>query len=102
MKMICMNIEFGFLELEQENDAPEVAVARLFASVKKSGAEYNYGHFTHCLQQLPSERETQVFIIFLCIYILFASNTYGYIYIYIYVIRQQPLKSKLCWFLVKK
>ena len=46
----------------QENDAPEVAVARLFASVNKNGAEYNYGHLTHtqCLQQLPSEREAQV------------------------------------------
>ncbi|KAL4570944.1 hypothetical protein LXL04_026609 [Taraxacum kok-saghyz] len=39
----------------KENDAPEVAVARLFASVNKSG------HLTHtqCLQQLPSEREAQ-------------------------------------------
>ncbi|CAI9274231.1 unnamed protein product [Lactuca saligna] len=50
---------FGTDSTSKENDAPEVAVARLFASVKKSGAEYNYGHFTHCLQQLPSERETQ-------------------------------------------
>ncbi|XP_076935102.1 protein transport protein SEC16B homolog [Bidens hawaiensis] len=38
----------------KENDAPEVAVARLFASVKRS-AEYNYGAFAHCLQHIPSE-----------------------------------------------
>ncbi|KAI3687229.1 hypothetical protein L1987_80923 [Smallanthus sonchifolius] len=43
----------------KENDAPEVAVARLFASVK-SNAEYNnYGAFSHCLQQLPSEVQTR-------------------------------------------
>lgn len=50
---------FGTDAASKENDAPEVAVAKLFASVKKSNAEYNYGQFTHCLQQLPSERETQ-------------------------------------------
>ncbi|XP_076881723.1 protein transport protein SEC16B homolog [Bidens hawaiensis] len=38
----------------KENDAPEVAVVRLFASVKRS-AEYNYGAFAHCLQHIPSE-----------------------------------------------
>ncbi|KAL8216435.1 hypothetical protein R6Q57_023272 [Mikania cordata] len=42
----------------KENDAPEVAVARLFASVKS--AEYNnYGAFAHCLQQVPSEAQTR-------------------------------------------
>ncbi|KAK9075737.1 hypothetical protein SSX86_004066 [Deinandra increscens subsp. villosa] len=43
--------------LKESND-PEVAVARLFASVKSS-AEYKSGAFVHCLQQVPSERETQ-------------------------------------------
>ncbi|KAI3821843.1 hypothetical protein L1987_09416 [Smallanthus sonchifolius] len=45
----------------KENDAPEVAVARLFASVKSSAEYNNYGAFSHCLQQVPSEvqiRET--------------------------------------------
>ncbi|KAK6947573.1 Ancestral coatomer element 1, Sec16/Sec31 [Dillenia turbinata] len=37
----------------KENDSPEAAVAKLFASVKRHGAQY--GALTHCLQQLPSE-----------------------------------------------
>ncbi|XP_076931869.1 protein transport protein SEC16B homolog [Bidens hawaiensis] len=36
----------------KENDAPEVAVARLFASVKG-------GAFAHCLQHVPSEIQTR-------------------------------------------
>ncbi|KAI3813066.1 hypothetical protein L1987_17782 [Smallanthus sonchifolius] len=48
---------FGTDATSKENDAPEVAVARLFASVRKSS---DYGHFSKCLQQLPSEREIQL------------------------------------------
>ncbi|KAI7742697.1 hypothetical protein M8C21_020704, partial [Ambrosia artemisiifolia] len=42
-----------------ENDAPEVAVARLFASVKSSSEYNNYGAFSHCLQHVPSEAQTR-------------------------------------------
>ncbi|KAM0061470.1 putative COPII coat assembly protein, Sec16 [Helianthus debilis subsp. tardiflorus] len=45
----------------KENDAPELAVARLFASVKNSAEYNNYGAFANCLQHVPSEvqaRET--------------------------------------------
>nr|GEY08039.1 protein transport protein SEC16B homolog isoform X1 [Tanacetum cinerariifolium] len=50
---------FGSDNSLKENDAPEVAVAKLFASVKNS-AEYNsYGAFAHCLQQVPSEGQTR-------------------------------------------
>ncbi|XP_024993796.1 protein transport protein SEC16A homolog isoform X2 [Cynara cardunculus var. scolymus] len=49
---------FGADATLKENDAPEVAVARLFASVRTNSAEYSdYGHFTNCLQPLPSEGE---------------------------------------------
>ncbi|GJS50730.1 protein transport protein Sec16B homolog isoform X1 [Tanacetum coccineum] len=51
---------FGTDTTSKENDAPDVAVARLFASAKKSNAEYgNYGAFANCLQQLPSEGRTR-------------------------------------------
>ncbi|KAK9079956.1 hypothetical protein SSX86_001631 [Deinandra increscens subsp. villosa] len=43
----------------KENDAPEVAVARLFASVKNSAECNTYGAFAHCLQQVPSEVQTR-------------------------------------------
>ncbi|KAF5795796.1 putative COPII coat assembly protein, Sec16 [Helianthus annuus] len=43
----------------KENDAPEVAVARLFASVKSSAEYNNYGAFPQCLQQVPSEGQTR-------------------------------------------
>ncbi|KAJ0681413.1 putative COPII coat assembly protein, Sec16 [Helianthus annuus] len=43
----------------KENDAPEVAVARLFASVKSSAEYHNYGAFSHCLQHVPSEAQTR-------------------------------------------
>ncbi|XP_024985176.1 protein transport protein SEC16B homolog isoform X2 [Cynara cardunculus var. scolymus] len=52
---------FGSDTTLKENDAPELAVARLFASVKGSAEYNNYGAFAHCLQQVPSEgqiRET--------------------------------------------
>ncbi|PWA66364.1 ancestral coatomer element 1, Sec16/Sec31 [Artemisia annua] len=51
---------FGTDTTSKENDAPDIAVARLFASAKKSNAEYgNYGAFANCLQQLPSEGRTR-------------------------------------------
>ncbi|XP_076881388.1 protein transport protein SEC16B homolog [Bidens hawaiensis] len=43
----------------KENDAPEVAVARLFASVKNTAEYNNHGAFAHCLQQVPSEAQTR-------------------------------------------
>ncbi|KAM0061468.1 putative COPII coat assembly protein, Sec16 [Helianthus debilis subsp. tardiflorus] len=43
----------------KENEAPEVAVARLFASVKSSAEYHNYGAFAHCLQHVPSEAQTR-------------------------------------------
>ncbi|XP_024996970.1 protein transport protein SEC16B homolog [Cynara cardunculus var. scolymus] len=51
---------FGTDTTSKENDAPDVAVARLFASAKRSSAEYvDYGAFTNCLQQFPSEGQSQ-------------------------------------------
>ncbi|CAA2974896.1 Hypothetical predicted protein [Olea europaea subsp. europaea] len=40
----------------KESDVPESAVAKLFASAKKNGAQFSqYGAVSHCLQHLPSE-----------------------------------------------
>ncbi|KAL7144028.1 hypothetical protein ABFS83_08G231200 [Erythranthe nasuta] len=45
----------------KESDAPESAVARLFASAKGSGSQFNqYGAVAQCLQQMPSEGQMQV------------------------------------------
>jgi hypothetical protein len=47
--------------LNQENDAPESAVAKLFASAKVSGTEFTqYGMPSHCLQSFPSEEQMRV------------------------------------------
>ncbi|XP_047948533.1 protein transport protein SEC16B homolog isoform X1 [Salvia hispanica] len=46
--------------MKQENDAPESAVAKLFASAKGNTLQFNqYGNVTQCLQQLPSEGQLQ-------------------------------------------
>ncbi|XP_042054595.1 protein transport protein SEC16B homolog isoform X3 [Salvia splendens] len=46
--------------MKQENDAPESAVAKLFASAKRNALQFNqYGNVTQCLQQLPSEGQLQ-------------------------------------------
>ncbi|XP_071690032.1 protein transport protein SEC16B homolog isoform X2 [Rutidosis leptorrhynchoides] len=51
---------FGTDTTSKENDAPDVAVARLFATAKKNSAEYSdYGVFANCMQQLPSEGLTR-------------------------------------------
>ncbi|KAM0007476.1 putative COPII coat assembly protein, Sec16 [Helianthus debilis subsp. tardiflorus] len=51
---------FGTDTTTKENDVPDVAVARLFASATKNSAEYaDYGAFSNCLQQLPSEGRTR-------------------------------------------
>ncbi|KAK4483610.1 hypothetical protein RD792_010809 [Penstemon davidsonii] len=40
----------------KESDAPESAVARLFASAKRNGSQFSqYGAVAQCLQQMPSE-----------------------------------------------
>ncbi|MED6215753.1 hypothetical protein PIB30_001374 [Stylosanthes scabra] len=47
---------FGSDNKLKENDTPESAVAKLFASAKTSGQEFaQYGAVKHCLQNLPSE-----------------------------------------------
>ncbi|ESW29348.1 hypothetical protein PHAVU_002G063200 [Phaseolus vulgaris] len=47
---------FGTDTLLKENDTPESAVAKLFASSKMSGTEFpQYGTPSHCLQNLASE-----------------------------------------------
>ncbi|XP_075086584.1 protein transport protein SEC16B homolog [Nicotiana tabacum] len=47
---------FGTEAVLKESDAPETAVAKLFASVKRNGMQFNqYGAVAQCLQQLPSE-----------------------------------------------
>ncbi|PON93029.1 COPII coat assembly protein, Sec [Trema orientale] len=49
---------FGSDTVLRENDTPESAVAKLFASAKRSGEQFNeYGAISHCLQKLPSEAE---------------------------------------------
>ncbi|PON40658.1 COPII coat assembly protein, Sec [Parasponia andersonii] len=51
---------FGSDTVLRENDTPESAVAKLFASAKRSGGQFNeYGAISHCLQKLPSEAEIQ-------------------------------------------
>ncbi|KAL8210127.1 hypothetical protein R6Q57_006859 [Mikania cordata] len=51
---------YGTDTTSKENDAPDVAVARLFASAKKNNAEYvDYRAFSNCLQHLPSEGQTR-------------------------------------------
>nr|CAN66784.1 hypothetical protein VITISV_013511 [Vitis vinifera] len=48
--------------IDAENDTPESAVAKLFASAKRNGAQFSgYGALTQCLQQLPSEGQIRVF-----------------------------------------
>uniref|UniRef100_A0A7N1A7E9 Protein transport protein sec16 n=1 Tax=Kalanchoe fedtschenkoi TaxID=63787 RepID=A0A7N1A7E9_KALFE len=44
---------FGSDTSSKANDSPELAVAKLFASVK--GNDGQYAHLAHCLQHLPSE-----------------------------------------------
>ncbi|CAK8539484.1 unnamed protein product [Lathyrus sativus] len=52
---------FGTDTILKENDAPELAVAKLFASAKVRGAEFTqYGMPSHCLQNLPSEEQMRV------------------------------------------
>ncbi|XP_027359993.1 protein transport protein SEC16B homolog [Abrus precatorius] len=47
---------FGTDTILKENDTPESAVAKLFASAKMSGTEFpQFGMPSHCLQNLPSE-----------------------------------------------
>nr|KYP67164.1 Protein transport protein Sec16B [Cajanus cajan] len=47
---------FGTDTILKENDTPESAVAKLFASAKMSSTEFpQYGMPSHCLQNLPSE-----------------------------------------------
>ncbi|KAK6935175.1 Sec16, central conserved domain [Dillenia turbinata] len=58
LKIVCQHYgklrsPFGSDSALKENDSPEAAVAKLFASAKRHGAQY--GALTHCLQQLPSE-----------------------------------------------
>ncbi|RDX87139.1 Protein transport protein SEC16B-like protein, partial [Mucuna pruriens] len=49
---------FGTAAILKENDTPESAVAKLFASAKMSGKEFTqYGVLSHCLQTLPSEAQ---------------------------------------------
>ncbi|KAK7330766.1 hypothetical protein VNO77_24965 [Canavalia gladiata] len=49
---------FGTDTILKENDTPESAVAKLFASAKMSGKEFTqYGALSHCLQNLPSEAQ---------------------------------------------
>ncbi|KAL2321568.1 hypothetical protein Fmac_025947 [Flemingia macrophylla] len=49
---------FGTNNKLKENDAPESAVAKLFASAKMSGRDFNqHGVLSHCLQNLPSEAQ---------------------------------------------
>lgn len=45
----------------QENDGPESAVTKLFASARKNGTQLTeYGACTQCLQAMPSEPQMRV------------------------------------------
>ncbi|KAL6181301.1 hypothetical protein ACLB2K_047956 [Fragaria x ananassa] len=47
---------FGTDTLSKENDTPESAVAKLFASAKSNGAQLGeYNALSHCVQNIPSE-----------------------------------------------
>ncbi|KAF5460201.1 hypothetical protein F2P56_020085 [Juglans regia] len=47
---------FGADVVLKENDSPDLAVAKLFASAKSNGAQFKeYGALSHFLQKLPSE-----------------------------------------------
>nr|KYP55364.1 40S ribosomal protein S30 [Cajanus cajan] len=49
---------FGTNTILRENDIPELAVAKLFASAKTSSRDFNqYAMLSHCLQNLPSEAQ---------------------------------------------
>ncbi|KAF2313085.1 hypothetical protein GH714_009176 [Hevea brasiliensis] len=51
---------FGIDASLKESDAPESAVAKLFASARRNGAQFSdYGAFSHCLQSVPSEGQIQ-------------------------------------------
>ncbi|XP_077236494.1 protein transport protein SEC16A homolog [Tasmannia lanceolata] len=51
---------FGADPSFQETDGPESAVTKLFASSGRNGAQLSeYGAFTHCMQNLPSEGQIQ-------------------------------------------
>ncbi|KAL1559714.1 protein transport protein SEC16B [Salvia divinorum] len=51
---------YGTDTVMKESDAPEAAVAKLFAFAKRNGSQFNqYGDVTRCLQQLPSEGQLQ-------------------------------------------
>ncbi|PSS11536.1 Protein transport protein like [Actinidia chinensis var. chinensis] len=51
---------FGSDNASRESDAPEPAVARLFASAKRNGAQFSdYSALAHCLQKLPPEAQLQ-------------------------------------------
>ncbi|KAL0446307.1 UNVERIFIED_CONTAM: protein transport protein SEC16A [Sesamum latifolium] len=52
---------YGTDTILKENDSPESAVAKLFASAKRNGLQFSqYGVFSECLQQMPSEEQMQV------------------------------------------
>ncbi|KAL0312918.1 UNVERIFIED_CONTAM: protein transport protein SEC16B [Sesamum radiatum] len=52
---------YGTDAVLKESDAPESAVAKLFASAKGKGLQFSqYGAVTQCLQHLPSEEQMQV------------------------------------------
>lgn len=60
--LIIWNITLLWICYFQENDTPELAVAKLFASAKRNGAQFSgYGALTQCLQQLPPEGQIRVF-----------------------------------------
>lgn len=51
---------FGVDSSVLENDGPESAVTKLFASARKNGANLReYGAFTYCMHQSPSEAQMQ-------------------------------------------
>ncbi|KAL2233005.1 protein transport protein SEC16B homolog [Sesamum indicum] len=52
---------YGTDTILKENDSPESAVAKLFASTKRNDLQFSqYGVFSKCLQQIPSEEQMQV------------------------------------------
>ncbi|XP_068306701.1 protein transport protein SEC16B homolog [Pyrus communis] len=47
---------FGTDTVSRENDTPESAVAKLFASAKSNNVQFSdYGTVSHCVQKMPSE-----------------------------------------------
>ncbi|PIN01652.1 hypothetical protein CDL12_25846 [Handroanthus impetiginosus] len=65
---------YGTDAVLKESDAPEAAVARLFASAKRNGSQFTqHGAIAQCLQQMPSQGQMQIIAAHICYLVAEAS-----------------------------